>query len=141
MNVIGDEEAFKAVDGPMICLGSPTSNNLTSKGLRLLPHGIEIEFTTNTMKCWLHDQPYTSSDLIDYAILVRVVDEAHVYFVCAGIDEEGTVAAAKFLFSNWQKLPISSFVQVFQCDKINRTVKQKLGGKHFIKEQEKWITD
>lgn len=140
INVVGDEEESKIVDGAIICLGSPTSNFITKRILDNLPKDVRITFTTGTMSCWIHPAPYTSTTQKDYAVLARIIEKERVSFVCAGIDEQGTVAVARFLLGNWQKLPTSQFVQIFECDKMSLAV-DKRGGKHIDKKQGIWRTD
>ena len=38
INVIGDEELSENVEGPLVCLGSPTSNNLSHRALESFPN-------------------------------------------------------------------------------------------------------
>lgn len=143
INVAGDEEESKTVEGPIICLGSPTSNFVTKRILDNLPKDVEVKFTTDTMSCWIHPQePYKPTKQHDYAVLARTADKARISFICAGIDEEGTVAVTRFLIRNWQTLPKSQFVQIFQCDRMNCCVQKKLGGSHIdVKQQGIWVSD
>jgi hypothetical protein len=124
LNVLGDEEQNKAKDGPFISLGSPTSNRVTESILASLPGNRAIRFDTNSLKCWLHPQPYLSTPKNDYAVLVRVQQDNQVRFACSGIDEEGTVAVARYLMHNWRSLPSTNFVRVFKCDKNSLELEQ-----------------
>jgi len=124
LNVFGDEELSKLKEGPILSLGSSTSNALTENILALLPRDKEIEFTTDSLKCWLPGSPLKSSTDVDFAVLIRVQRESRIHFACAGIDEEGTVAVTRYLIENWQSLPRTNFVRIFKCGKMNTTFEQ-----------------
>jgi hypothetical protein len=64
----------------------------------------------------------------DYAVLARLSNAGNTYFLCAGIDEEGTVCAVKNLFNNWRTLNKTikgrDFFQVWTVDKGSMTLSQ-----------------
>ncbi len=129
INVFGDEMLGNHSSGPVISLGSPTSNNITEKLLKNLPENIKIEFSTETMRCWIHPESYRASVDLDYAILVRTFDNERVHFICAGIDEEGTIAVCQHLINEWKRLPNKIFINVYEVEKRSLQVK-KLGSIH-----------
>lgn len=117
IEVKGDEEDLRNVIGTKICIGSPTSNTLTGKVLNVLPQNRAITFTSKTMKCWLSDEPCVATTQYDFAILARMKYQSDIHFVCAGIDEEGSVAAGRLLASKWKSLPNDNFVIVYKVEK------------------------
>ncbi len=126
LNVLGDEEPRRAKEGPIISLGSPTSNNMTGEILDLLPGDRAVKFSTDSLTCWISSVPYKSTPELDYAVLARTKRDDQLRFACAGIDEEGTVAVTRHLLRNWQKLPQSNFVHVFKCVKLDLSL-EKIG--------------
>jgi hypothetical protein len=126
VNLFGDENVPAEVDGPIVCMGSPTSNSKTAHVFSLLPGELNLRFTTKTLQCWGYDHEYRSSRSVDFGVLLRCTIGANVYFVCAGIDEHGTMALGRLLAENWKKLPDGDFVQVYRVDKSRRRVSEKL---------------
>jgi len=122
LNVVGDEEPGK-MEGPVISLGSTTTNVVTGEIIHLLPNDLTVVFDSNSLRCWLHPDPYKSDKNLDYAVLIRVRRDNQVSFACAGIDEEGTVALATHLLVKWRNLPLSNFIQIFSCCKKTLQVK------------------
>lgn len=124
VNLVGDEENNRWTPGPLLSLGSPTSNDATDQILKGIPGDHSPTFTTNSLKCWLHPDPYKSDANNDYGVLVRAAHGNRVAFVCAGIDEEGTIAAMRYLLENWRELRKESrkrkkekFISIFGCRK------------------------
>lgn len=140
VNLFGDENIHEAVEGTVICLGSPTSNSTTKSLFERLPSEFKLAFTTKTLSCWLHDKEYKSSATLDYGVLMRYTIGNRIYFVCAGIDEHGSIALSKVLLSDWRKLPFVDFVHIYKISKEYSTVIDKLGGKHMTRTG-KWISD
>lgn len=132
INLFGDENIPAAVDGPIFCLGSPTSNSTTFLLFSRLPLGFQLDFTTKTLRCWVHDDEYRSSQTIDFGVLLRYTLEARVYFVCAGIDEHGTIALSKLLLEEWKSLPQCDFIHIYKIEKERSRVIDKLSGKRLV---------
>lgn len=132
INLFGDENIPSAVNGPIFCLGGPTSNSTTVLLFSRLPPEFQLEFTTKTLRCWVHDHEYRSSPTIDFGVLLRYTLETRVYFVCAGIDEHGTIALSKLLLDEWKSLPQCDFIHIYRIEKERSRVVDKLSGKRLV---------
>jgi len=64
---------------------------------------------------------FESTKTTDYAVLARLTKDTNTFFICAGIDEEGTVAAVQELFVNWKEMSRNThnrdFFQIYLVDK------------------------
>jgi hypothetical protein len=140
INLFGDENIPAAIDGPIFCLGSPTSNSTTEVMFARLPEEFKLSFTTKTLSCWVHDQPYASTKTTDFGLLMRRTIDFKVYFVCAGIDEHGTIALSNLLLESWKKLPRGDFLHIYKVDKKRCRVVEKLSGKSLTR-QNVWMAN
>jgi hypothetical protein len=141
VNLFGDENVPAEVDGPIVCMGSPTSNSKTAYVFSLLPGELDLRFTTKTLQCWARDHEYRSSRAVDFGVLLRCTVDTNVYFVCAGIDEHGTMALGRLLAENWKKLPDGDFVQIYKVDKSRRRVSEKLLSRRLAPSHPIWRSD
>jgi len=132
VNLVGDENIQDAVDGPVICLGSSTSNSVTQTVLMQLPKDLNLSFSTTSLRSWVHEGEYKSSSQIDYGILARSTSEKRISFVCAGIDELGTIALSRFLLTNWRRLPSRDFVHIYKIRKDIGAGVEKIAGKRLL---------
>ncbi|WP_150047831.1 hypothetical protein [Methylomonas rhizoryzae] len=124
IKVFGDEDFDDDMIGTVICIGSPTSNSTSGDIIdNLKSQGCSIEFTTNSLTCW-RKITYQSDENKDYALLIKYTDDQRVFFVIAGIDEHGSFAVAKVLLKNWKKLPNADFIQLYEVNKGNTTIKE-----------------
>jgi hypothetical protein len=115
INFVGDEEP-RNFEGPIICLGSSTSNCFTEEILGSIRPGAAVSFTGDKMDYWSGE--FKPSHAHDYAILVRdKLEDNRTCFVCAGIEEEGTVAVVNYLIRSWKNLPKTRFIKIFKCDR------------------------
>jgi len=137
INVVGDEEPSRLTDGPVIAFGSPTSNNLTHRLIKSLPSNWSVAFTTETLTCWTHPEPYRASSETDFALLIRLLAHDRLHFVCAGIDGEGSVAVSRHLVRNWRKLPRCQFAMVFKCNKRTFNV-ELISGRYLNPRTQEW---
>lgn len=114
--VIADEQPPTG-DGPLICFGSPRSNFRSSL---FLPTFVEFP-NANTLSVTIDGtaMPYSSDDHTDYGIVSRNQMGNRWGFVCAGIDEEGTIAAGFYLLNEWKELNQyqGEFVHIIKCTK------------------------
>ncbi|MFM0052512.1 hypothetical protein [Caballeronia grimmiae] len=101
---------------PLVSFGSPASNVLT-KWLceqhlcdpvlpRFVGNAIHVgddgPSSASVILCW-------EPELLDYAILARVTDRINfkspiAFFICAGVDQAGSIYTARSLFENWSTL-------------------------------------
>ena len=131
IDVVGDE-AVSDTQGTIVALGSTTSNYVSRRILRSLPGDHPVKFTVDTLECWLDPAVYRPNATTDYGVLVRYRFGDGVGFVCAGIDEAGTVAVARYLFRKWSDLPKKKyFVGIFKCDRRSMSVIEDLSVKTF----------
>ncbi len=119
IKVIADEREAEAAEGnPIICLGSSTSNNISDKVFtKISRYNFSVKFSTEKLECQFNDIgviTYSGDNEYDYAVLIRY-EGPPLYFVCAGIDGEGTVATAHYLVENWKQLPVQTFMWVLKC--------------------------
>jgi hypothetical protein len=140
VNLFGDENIHDAIEGTIICLGSPTSNSATKRLFARLPSEFNLSFTTKTLTSWLHEHEYRSNEKFDYGVLMRCTLNEKIYFVCAGIDEHGSIALSKLLMMNWKELPKVDFVQLYKVSKERSQVIDKLAGKTLFRPGE-WVSD
>lgn len=104
----GDSDAATSSDvqgKTLICLGSPGTNDVAravykAEGLSqsYLYHfdgAGNLASATATL---------TANHDWDYATLTKLSSDGAIYFVCAGVDEEGTIAAVSYLLQEWQTL-------------------------------------
>jgi hypothetical protein len=119
--------------GPVICFGSPSSN-FTSE--QFLPGGVDFKGPNILdVKLAHSNSTYTSDPESDYGIVAREVrpneDKSQSWgFVCAGIDEEGTIAASVYLLREWKTLKRyqGAFLHCVSCKKRSPEKPQKLSG-------------
>lgn len=144
VTVIGDQSPagdLTKIQGPLVCLGSPTSNYLTHDVLMLLPGEVRPEFTTDVLT-WLGDT-YEPDEDLDYGVIARIRTKERTAFVCAGVDEEGTVGSLRHLQKNWSALPMSwrldvSFVAVFSVSRKERSIRSKVGVAYQVPTSVSW---
>lgn len=102
-----DAAASSDVQGKtFICLGSPGTNDLAravykAEGLNQ-SHLYHFDGRGN-LTC-ANSATLTADLDWDYATLTKLSRDGAIYFVCAGIDEEGTIAAVSYLLQKWQSL-------------------------------------
>ncbi|WP_133513302.1 hypothetical protein [Candidatus Thiosymbion oneisti] len=136
IEIKGDEEDLRNLEGAIFCIGSPTSNILSGKVLNTLPQNRAINFTTTTMKCWLRDEPYVADTQFDYAILARIRYQSDLYFICAGIDEEGSVAVGQRLISKWRSMPSYNFIIIYRVEKNTYKIEECT---KILQKNEEWV--
>lgn len=117
INLYGDENLPRSFKGPVICLGSPTSNRISGLVINRLPSNMRPVFTTKTLTIPGLNE-YRSCDDIDYAVLIKKKVNDNTYFICAGIDEHGSITVSKLLMNDWKNLPSASdFIKVYKVNK------------------------
>ncbi|HXJ42643.1 MAG TPA: hypothetical protein VNH18_25405, partial [Bryobacteraceae bacterium] len=90
-----------------ICLGSPGTNDVSREVYKA--EGLNQKYVhrfdergnlvrTDPGESLVADQDW------DYAALTKISKDGAIYFVCAGIDEEGTVTAVNYLVEKWEEL-------------------------------------
>ncbi len=132
IDVIADDNPISK-NGPIICFGSPNSNLQSEK---LLPEELCKFCGSDQMFCHkLHDTPYTASTVEDFGVLARLpynnsAEDSTWAFICAGIDEEGTVAASHYFLDNWRRLgkQNTAFLHLLRCRKEAPQKPEKIAG-------------
>lgn len=144
IDLVRDDETINK-DGPLICFGSPNSNLLSEKYLR--PNVCQFK-GPNELECpSVHRETYKASEKHDYGVLFR---ENYICksgkkswaFICAGIDEEATIASSFYLLNNWKKLDKYKgvFIHIIECDKREPFKSQKKAGGYFD-DLGAWVAD
>ena len=130
----------------VFCLGSDSSNYLTRYLLAAAPFISQPEFyrliktgptvrqppnSNYVLKCakaFSHKLKlvYADDRTTDYAVISRRTEGATTFFVCAGLDGQGTQAAVTELLENWESLASFSkgkdFYCLYQVHKLNRPI-------------------
>ncbi|MDR4468314.1 MAG: hypothetical protein MRJ68_08445 [Nitrospira sp.] len=114
--VVRDDETPSDA-GPLVCFGSSRSNFQSEV---FLPSFVKFpDATSLSVTNKIAHTVYSSDENKDYAIVARYKVGSRWAFVCAGIDEEGTIAAGHYLLERWKCLDKfgGSFVQIICCHK------------------------
>ena len=105
----GDSDAAASSDvqgKTLICLGSPGTNDVARAVYKAqgLNQSHLYHFDDRGNLVCANAATLTADHDWDYATLTKLSRDGAIYFVCAGVDEEGTIAAVSYLLQEWQSL-------------------------------------
>ncbi len=105
--VAGDTDPAPADATTFICLGSPGTNDLARGVFEEEGLGLSSLYRFDAHGNLYGGNPtetLPATAALDYAVLTKLTRGEHIYFVCAGVDEEGTIASVTYLLEGWQNL-------------------------------------
>jgi hypothetical protein len=116
IQVISDQVAIKNLDATYICLGSPSSNEITE--LAMKEEGNKFfEFGQEGRESYIIDKKtrqkyigFVEPNKKDYGVILKIINRrfpGHYFFICAGLGDWGTSGAAWYLANKWSTLPMA----------------------------------
>ncbi len=132
IDVIDDLTGFRKLDSSFICLGSPSSNELSDFAIQQTENAF-LEFGQDGQGTYIKSRGngeifrgFEHRQGKDLGIVLKIPNSrfsGHYFFVCAGLGDWGTSGAAWYLARNWRRLPWSrsGFGAVVEVDQLSDT--------------------
>lgn len=138
--IVVRDDIMPSEAGPLVCFGSPRSNFQSEAFLPAFIKFADAKSLTVTINST--PMPYFSDNERDYGIVARNKVGDRWAFICAGIDEEGTIAAGYYLLEQWKSLHkySESFVHIISCTKTSPESPQRFLG-FSPGPQGEWLSD
>lgn len=146
ITIMSDDQALKDMEHVKISFGSDSSNMLTEKIMSEVPNNIwRFKPPDKLISEDAEPKELHASSKQDYAIVLKHWSEINnLTFICAGIDEEGTIAAAYYLIREWENLfrryGEKHFIHILRCSKRTPKACVKIYGLH-LTDHGKYVTD